>query len=346
MKSKLKSILCNISYTINLPQFLGPFGKNKVIVLMYHRIVKSYSKNPLKDIYGFNISITQFEDQMKYLLDHCNVIKASDAILGQNLSYDKKNVILTFDDGYRNNYINAFPILLKYNQPALFSLSTAFIVNKVPLWNDLIEYAVINTKKRAVRIEWNDMFSDFKLDTIIEKKEFLKWLISKCTEILQEERERFILDVFNDLDVLFDNNKVLEDPDYEPLSPHEIKILSESKMIEFASHSENHYALSRVSKNTLLNELKNSKIAIERMTGTPCKYFCIPGGHYNNSVIDTILEVGYKKVFSSDNTEFHPMNMQGIIGRHCIFKFTTKPLFVDIIHGPFHRISNALKSKK
>lgn len=342
--NNLKSILCNISYAINLPQLLGPFGKNKVIALMYHGIVKSYPQNPLKDIYGFNVSVNQFEEQMKYLFTHCNVIKASDAISGQNISYNKKNVVITFDDGYRNNYINAFPILLKYNLPALFSLPTAFIVNRFPLWNDLIEYAVINTKKRVVRIKWDNVFSDFKLDTIIERKEFLKWLLFKCTDITQEARERFISNVFNDLDVPFDNNKILEEPDYEPLSPQEVKILSESKMIEFASHSENHYVLSRVNKDTLINELKNSKIAIEKMTGMPCKYFCIPGGHYNDSVIDTILEAEYEKIFSSDNTEFHPyMDMQNVIGRHCIYKFIAKPLFVDIIHGPFHRMSYALR---
>ena len=346
MRISLKSILCNTSYAFNLPKYLGPFGKNKVIILMYHGIVKSYSQNPLKDIYGFNISVNQFEEQMVYLSNQCNVIKASEAISGQNISHNRKNVVITFDDGYRNNYTNAFPILLKYNLPALFSLPTAFVVNRVPLWNDLIEYAVITTKKRAVRIKWNDVFSDFRLDAITEKIEFLKWLLFKCTEIAQEERERFIFNVFNELDVPFDNNKILEDPNYEPLSPQEIKILSESKMIEFASHSENHYVLSRVNKNTLINELKNSKIAISIMTSMPCKYFCIPGGHYNDSVIDTILEAEFEKIFSSDNIEFQPMNTQNVIGRHCIYKFTTKPLFVDIIHGPFHRISYALRSKK
>jgi len=307
MRISFKSILCNISYALNLPKYVGPFGKNKVIVLMYHGIVKE-SQNPLKDIYGFNISVNQFEEQIKYLFNHCNVIKASEALSGKNISHDKKNVVITFDDGYRNNYTNAFPILLKYNLPALFSLPTAFVVNRVPLWNDSLEYAVITTQKRTVRIKWNDISSDFKLDTIIEKKEFLKWLLSKCIEISQEKRERFIVNVFNELDVPFDNNKILESPNYEPLSPHEIKILSESKIIEFASHSENHYALTNVNENTLINELKNSKIAIETITGMPCKYFCIPGGHYNNFVIDTILESGYEKIFSLTSGAYPPIS--------------------------------------
>lgn len=332
------SILCNISYAINLPKYLGAFGKNKIIVLMYHGIIKSYSQNPLKNIYGYNITEKQFEDQMAYLSKHCNVIKASEAIAGGKISHNKKNVVITFDDGYRNNYINAFPILLKYNLPALFSIPTDFIVNKVPLWNDVIEYAVALTDKKLVHIRWQNEYFDFRLDTINKKIECIKWLLLKCIEIIQEEREQFIRGVLKELNVPLDNDKMLKNPDYEPLTIQDIKNMCDSNLAEFASHSVHHYVLSRVNKNTLINELENSKSAIEHITGLSCKYCCIPGSHYNNSIIDAILAAGFEKIFTSDIIEIDPMHTSNIIGRYCITRHLNMASFVDIIHGPFHRI--------
>ncbi len=342
----LMTTLCNISYAIKLPGYLSVLGKSKIIVLMYHGIINSYSQNPLKNIYGYNISEKEFEDQMAYLFKYCNVITASEAIAGERLSYDKKNVVITFDDGYRNNYINAFPILLKYNIPALFSIPTAFIVNKVPLWNDIIEYAVAITNKKLVHIKWKDTYFNFKLETTTEKIEFIKWLLSKCVEIIQEERDQFISNVLNELDVSVDNNTMLKDSDYTPLSLQEIKAMSESKMAEFASHSVHHYALSHLNKNILKSELLNSKSPIEDMTGQPCKYLCIPGGIYNNSVIDVILSAGYEKIFSSERSEINPTNVPDIIGRHCITRFMNKALFVDTVHGPFHRMYYSFESRR
>jgi peptidoglycan/xylan/chitin deacetylase (PgdA/CDA1 family) len=313
---------------------------------MYHGIIKSHSKNPLKNIYGYHISEEQFRNQMEYLSKHCNVLKVSEAIAGEKFSPHKKNVVITFDDGYRNNYTNAFKILSKYNLPALFAIPTDFVINRVPLWPDVIEYAVVTTVKKLARIKWEDRYLDIKLNSVTEKIKFIKWLLSACVEVAQEKREQFISHVLEELGVFLDNDKILKNPDYEPLTPQEIKTMAESKLAEFASHSVHHYVLSRINKDTLINELTKSKLAIEQMTGLPCKYFCIPGGFYNDQIINAILEAEFEKVFTSEYSEFHPTNKPDIIGRYCITKNINMALFTDIIQGPFHRIYYSLISRK
>ncbi|OGH05868.1 MAG: hypothetical protein A2W22_02765 [Candidatus Levybacteria bacterium RBG_16_35_11] len=345
MKLLLKSFICNVSYALHLPKYLGFFRRNKILFLMYHRILKSYSENPLKHLNEYSISESQFEDQMAYLSRHCNVISASEAIAGKNISKDKKNVVVTLDDGYKNNYTNAFPILLKYNFPALFSITTGFVANRIPMWFDILEYAVANTHQKTARIKWKDTYIPFRLETTTEKIKFFKWLHSKCIEIIQEERDQFISNILIELNVTINNEKIFEDPDYAPLSAQEIRIMSESKIAEFATHSVHHYLLSRVSLPTLKNELISSKSTVEHITGLPCKYFCIPGGFYNNSVIDVILNAGFEKIFSSDIIEIDPMSIGNVIGRYGITRYITKELFADIINGPFHWIYYSLKSR-
>ena len=345
MKNLLVSVLCDVSSVLNLPRYLGRFRRDRIIVLLYHGIIKSYPQSPLRNIFGMNISREDFENQMAYLSVHCNVISASEAIAGERISFTKKNVVIVFDDGYRNNYTNAFPILTKYNFPALLAVPTGFIVDRVPLWNDIIEHVVSITDKKLLHINWEGIHFDFRLATTTDKTKFFRWLFFKCVKIMQEERDQFIGNIVKGLDVSIDNDGVLENPDYEPLSVREIKIMSESKMAEFASHSVHHFLLSHVNKNTLRDELINSKIAIEDMTGLPCRYLSLPGGFYNNSVIDMILDAGFEKIFSSEHAEFYPGNPDDIIGRYCITRSRIGSVFKDIVHGPFHWLYYSLKTR-
>ncbi|MCG2700216.1 polysaccharide deacetylase family protein, partial [Candidatus Parcubacteria bacterium] len=74
------------------------------------------------------------ETQMKYLKNNnYNVIKLSDLIdiLKYNNKIPKKIVVLTFDDGYNDNYTNVFPILKKYNFPATIFLITGLIGKEI-----------------------------------------------------------------------------------------------------------------------------------------------------------------------------------------------------------------------
>lgn len=346
MLYSLVTSLCKMAYASGMNRFMGTYGKNSVIFLMYHGIIKSHPHDLLKNHYGYNIEEKEFENQVQYLAGRCNVIKASNALSGSNLSRNKKNVVITFDDGYRNNYTSAYSILTKYNLPALYSISTDFVTDRIPLWNDVIEYAVMNTKKNALKIKYDDSEYDFMLGTKDNKIMLYNWLLSKCIEIKQEMREGFVSDILKGLEVPVNNERLLEDQDYEPMKPDDIRIMADSGMAEFASHSVHHYALTRAGKDTLLLEAAESKKKIEELSGKQCRYFCIPGGHFNQQVADAVFKAGYEKIFTSEFAEFDLMEKPDIIGRYCITRAVNMALFADMIHGPFHRLYYSMKSRR
>lgn len=93
-------------------------------ILLYHRVVKDSIKDSVVGIY---VTEKVFEEQLHHLQKNnfktITFIDVSRALKGDK-TLSGKNIILTFDDGYEDNYISAFPLLKKYTSTAVIFLVT------------------------------------------------------------------------------------------------------------------------------------------------------------------------------------------------------------------------------
>src|SRR3989344_3122644 len=104
MKQILKKIIFGLLNAI----FHHEIFLRDASILMYHSIAEN-------GVF-FTVKPSEFERQMKYL--------------SKNKKIPRKTVVLTFDDGYLDNYENAFPVLKKYNFPATIFVATGFVGGK------------------------------------------------------------------------------------------------------------------------------------------------------------------------------------------------------------------------
>jgi len=105
----------------NLDEVAEIADGSKILVLNYHQVANgsSYLAVPISD----------FDAQMKFLADSgCVTITPDELYAGLNgeIELPPKPVLITFDDGYIDNYTNAFPILKKYNLRATIFIIPAF----------------------------------------------------------------------------------------------------------------------------------------------------------------------------------------------------------------------------
>lgn len=98
-------------------------------VLMYHRVIDN---NKYAGVYDTYVNLENFEKQMKYIKDNgYEAITFEDIANGEYKNrFNKKYVIITFDDGYKDNLKNALPILKKYNLKAVLFYVTDEKYNK------------------------------------------------------------------------------------------------------------------------------------------------------------------------------------------------------------------------
>jgi len=113
-----------------------------VPVLMYHRICdlsERQARSPL--LRDLSVSPRDFERQVKYLSDHGFAFLRADQIadaLARHTPLPEKAVALTMDDGYKDNFEYAFPILRKYHAAATIFLVTATVDTPNHLaWDDV-----------------------------------------------------------------------------------------------------------------------------------------------------------------------------------------------------------------
>jgi len=115
-----QAVSSTVASTVNSSEVKNLSSKNYNVhfgILMYHHI--DYKAKRL------SVRPEILDAQIKYLLDQgYKIIKLSEAFKNFSLASTtpgyNKTLVLTFDDGYRDFYLNAYPVLKKYNVPASF----------------------------------------------------------------------------------------------------------------------------------------------------------------------------------------------------------------------------------
>ncbi len=94
------------------------FRRYRSVVLMYHRI-RDDGKDP-----DMAVSSETFRKQLAYLKKHFQVVSLEEFMRGLETKQVKDTVTITFDDGYEDNYLQAYPILRELDMPA-----TVFLIS-------------------------------------------------------------------------------------------------------------------------------------------------------------------------------------------------------------------------
>jgi peptidoglycan/xylan/chitin deacetylase (PgdA/CDA1 family) len=132
MKRKIIKILASIIFGNPLSfSVLRFINRHKLLILSYHSIFKNNDGLKPK-VPWMAVDIERFDEQIRFLRGYYNFISEKDIVSA--LEYKKKlpdfSVWITFDDGFRDSYINAYPILKEYRVPATFFIVTSLLEDK------------------------------------------------------------------------------------------------------------------------------------------------------------------------------------------------------------------------
>jgi len=263
----------------------------RLIVLAYHRI----NEKP-GDAYQFQedtVSATpaMFREQLAFLKRRCFVTTFSElaALISSGENIPRNTVIITFDDGYRDNYDIALPILSEFDLPAVVYVVTGNIDSGQPFWFDLLSFALANAPNGTLRV----LNGRHSFEVFDNNRKLLRRTFGDLARRLSDE-ERLqviseILDYSNSRAHLLEQERMV-------LSWSEVEELH-SAGLEIGSHTVSHPFLSRLSDDQIKSELSDSRHRIESMIGSPAISLSYPTGgkeFYDDRVLKIAESCGYQ----------------------------------------------------
>jgi peptidoglycan/xylan/chitin deacetylase (PgdA/CDA1 family) len=203
----------------------------------------------------------------------------------ENKDLPEGAVAVTFDDGFLNNYSEAWPVLEEHGLPATIYLATGFIGTGRMIWSDVLEANILGSKVDRISLGFPDGPLDWPLGGNNDKiAAFLK-IKEICKRLPNDAKDEIVAQVTS-----LSGAKVATDhPLYAFMSWDEVRTMNASPLIEFGAHTVDHVSLAKVSGEVMASQIDESVAALEQNLGHACHYFSYPEGQegdYGDGVID------------------------------------------------------------
>ena len=233
-----------------------------------------------------------FRRQIRFLKEHFHLLSLRDAVshLSSGAPFPSGSLVVSFDDGYRNNLGNAFPALEQEGIPFTVFVTTDYMSGKSIPWWDRVKQAIADTNER-VTLDLDSLQGRFDLELLGEKRRMYALLRRLVLTRPQEEPE-----LLSHLEERLPGWRK-DVPQDGFLSKEDLRTLAKDSLIEIGSHSQSHPSLPRLGEEDLLREVGDSRRALEEELGGPVDSFAYPYGEpadVSAKVANVVRECGYR----------------------------------------------------
>ena len=201
----------------------------------------------------------------------------------------RRFVVLTFDDGYRNNFTEAYPILKALDAPFTVYVATGLIDRTAVPWWEVIATLIERTPRLRMRIGERDFY--LPTATLTEKRIAGRVLANELCHV-DEDAQRHAIDQAAAAYGI-DTRQML---DQEMMDWDEVRALTADPLATIGAHTVGHYALAKLERDRAGREMLGSRDRIEAMTGARPRHFAYPYGSLRTTgerEFDLAAELGF-----------------------------------------------------
>lgn len=246
----------------------------------------------------FRSSISADVSYLSRLISHARrhgveILRLEEALDALRRGINAPFIVLTFDDGYLDNFTRLMPLLQAENTPATIFVTTGLVDRQIPMWWDALERLDACARPRAVspklgrrpittRHELADRTSEFKLSEPAYQIELL-------TKLMRQAPDANL------------------DPFGNALTWENLGEMSSSGLITIGSHTVTHPMLAALPRQTIVYELENSKKQLEARLNVSVNVLAYPFGQRGEigpEAADIARDIGY---VAAVTTEARPL---------------------------------------
>lgn len=191
------------------------------------------------------------------------------------------SIVVTFDDGYADNFTAAVPLLLRYDTPATFFIATGYIGAPSGYWWDELEHIVFASKQGIER--YQHLYNELRPLSPDARRQRLDHLYRQARPTTPAPEGR------------------------RPMTLPELQKIAAEPLFEIGAHTVTHPLLAARPIEEQHKEIQASKAYLETRLNRPIQSFSYPyggKGHYVPATVDAVRHCGFHRACT---TEAHPV---------------------------------------
>jgi len=274
-----------------LPAYHLLCNRDTLTVLMFHRVMPAAERDSAGADPLWTISTELFEAILNFLARHYNPVTLSDVLASRigRKALPPRAVLVTFDDGWRDNLDYAYPLLRRFGMPAALFASTEILDEKgLCWWQEVILWA-LRTGRRTVR-ELDPDPGENGTHAVAEMAPELALLV-RYSKLEPSRRTELLEPLASELEPRQFRAQMLDSDSLSELA---------AAGVEIGVHGATHLPLTSLADPADDLARSRAKIALCSKMAQPVS-LSFPHGRYDQRVLDAARQLGFKLMFSSES---------------------------------------------
>jgi peptidoglycan/xylan/chitin deacetylase (PgdA/CDA1 family) len=283
----------------------GNLHGRSAAILMYHSVLPDPSLQA-DSLGGIVHSGSAFRAQMELLARDYHPISLNQTVkhLRDGEDFPKRSVVVTFDDGYADNYEVAMPILNQFAVPATFYVTVDCVENKRLPWPSRLRFAFRRTKQTS----WTGSKTDsqtgsnpksWNLSSPLNREEAFLAACDSCCQLSGAVQEEFVRRIEHELQASLPADSGSLMMSYDQLR----ELAGHGHVV--GSHTMTHPNMAQLKVDDARRELAESKQRLESRLGSPIKHFSYPcpalEPHWSERTLEQSRAVGYETAVTTNS---------------------------------------------
>ncbi len=276
-------------------------GVELPFIVCYHRVVENFEKSARHAIPSMLISTAMLERHIDWLAKRYTIVSLDEigAHLESPRKFPKPPAAITFDDGYRDVYYNALPLLLRKGVPAAVFAVTGLINTSWPQLFDRLYLSLsdLQFRRASVTHTVNTVSRSLSIDTNVLDR--LKPCADEPFQVMSELLWAVPRNDVEKIVAVLEQGRGYHPEVLEQMKPMTWDMVSKmtAEGITIGSHTKSHALLTNESPEMVRTELRESKLALESRLRTPIHHFAYPDGRFNGTVVQAASAAGYRYAY-------------------------------------------------
>lgn len=308
VKTPLKRAIAAALYRLGVLRMWQTLAlRRKAVVLMYHRVLTDEEWKRTGSHPGIVVTHETFARQMALLKRRFRVLSIREFAdhLERRIPFDDSSCVITFDDGWRDNVTNAWPVLKKFDLPAVVFLPVNFVGEQRIFWREALTHALVKVLEdcRASQVRtlrYRALLEPFGLGNVLsiagaDSRSGVAQALDLRPDLRASVAEELLARLAAEFDISVD---AAQTPD-QFMAWGDVVTLSQNGMA-FGGHGSEHERLGEIPADQARADIEQSKTVLDSRCSPTLPVFSYPNGDWSPAVARSVEEAGYRLAFTTE----------------------------------------------